>query len=83
MADPSATARKGIAALRVAYLSELPAKLEKIGTAASVLEPDTPLEEARAALRALHELAHKLVGSAGTYGLSNLSHIARFLVQSR
>lgn len=76
---PAATAAEGMAALRAAYLSGLPAKLEKIGTAVSVLEPDTPIDEARAALGKLHGLAHKLVGSAGTYGFSNLSRIARYL----
>lgn len=79
MTDERQSAEQVIATLRVAYRSFLPQRLDRIESTASVLKPGTPVEEACAALGELHGPVHDLAGSAGIYGLTNLSKVARLI----
>ena len=78
MAEVPAAFAAELAKIRKNYLAHLPAELEELSTLASRLdegEADRPL------LVELHHRLHKLVGSGGILGLSQLSDRARVLEQ--
>ncbi|NQV48460.1 MAG: response regulator [Rhodospirillaceae bacterium] len=67
MSNPSNDLQNKLAALKAAFAARLPNKIQEIEDAAVV------------SLDTVQALAHKLAGSAGTYGFSNLGHTARNL----
>ncbi len=65
-----------LAGLREKYLAQLPAELaalEKLAHSLGGVEADRPL------LDEIHQRLHKLTGTGGTYGFSDLSAQARVL----
>ncbi len=73
---PSDTFTLVMAGLREKYLAHLPAELETLGKLAHGLggvDADRPL------LDEIHQRLHKLAGSGGTFGFSDLSVQARIL----
>jgi PAS domain S-box-containing protein len=67
--------------LRRAYAKRLPAKIKELHAAAGPFEKGRPANETGAgkALRDIRDLAHKLAGSAATYGYGALGETARQL----
>ncbi len=67
-------------ALRCAYAKKLPDKIKELQVAAGSFEKGRSANEAGAvALRDVRDLAHKLAGSAATYGYGALGETARQL----
>ncbi len=68
-----------IKALRDEYEAKLPGRLEELEAAFKRLPPDGDAGESRHELQNLMALAHKLSGSAGTFGLMVLGEAAEKL----
>jgi chemotaxis protein histidine kinase CheA len=65
---------EAIAALRVAYVRELAAKLDEVAEALGRARLALEAGEAQAAgLQAAYRLAHRLYGSTGAYGLDEVA----------
>ena len=64
--DPAVEA--AVAALRVVFVRELPPKLDEVGAAIALARGGDP-----AALRGAYQLAHRLFGSTGAYGLADVA----------
>ena len=67
--DPSELERK-LEALRAAYADNLGTKMRELQSAVQNLQDGTSAEDAHGALQAIHAHAHKLTGSALTFGFS-------------
>ena len=65
--------------LRRAFAAKLGSQIEELTAAARPLDEEAAPEGVRGALESLHGLAHKLAGSAGTFGYSQLSDAAKRL----
>ena len=76
MTDRQAAVVAELAALRDAYLARLPQEIAELNTLAADL--GQPMD-ARQRLDALHQRLHKLAGSGGTFGLTDLSRQAQGL----
>ncbi len=68
--------KKKLDQLKQAYLAALPGKIEEIETAAAAVRGDPFPPEALEGLQSLYQQAHKLSGSGGTFGLSEISDLA-------
>ena len=66
--------RDRLESLRRAYARDLPARVRAIGEAAASLE-----QANRGQLEALHQLVHRLTGSAAIYGFTGVSRAASSL----
>ena len=83
MGEARAKAERQLKALSDSYAGQLPEKLAEIEAAADRLMADGPADDLHGALRSIHALAHKLAGSAATFGYPDLSRCASHLeVQS-
>ena len=68
-----------LTAMTAAFLSKLTDKVREMEEAAAPLWDAADGDANADALHAVQALAHKLAGSAGTYGFANLGHTARNL----
>jgi len=75
MADTSPSLQASLAAIREAYAASLPDKLAELATLYQALSAGGDLQS----LQQLRAAAHKLAGSAGTFGYDELGNIARRL----
>ena len=76
MTDVKAKLPRKLEVLSVRFASGLDAKLAEIEIAAGGLREGAPVDESKAALQALSGLAHRLAGSAGTFGFAALGRTA-------
>lgn len=65
-----------IAALRTSFTAGLTARFAELDTALAAIAPGQPLATQAAPLKTILEQTHKIAGSAGTFGLSEMSAIA-------
>ncbi len=68
-----------LAAMTVAFLSKLTDKIRELEESAAPIVETASEDAIRHALGAVQALAHRLAGSAGTYGYGNIGHTARNL----
>ncbi len=68
--------KKKLDQLRQAYLTALPGKIEEIETAAAAVGGDPFSPESLEGLQTLHQQAHQLSGSGGTFGMQEISDLA-------
>ncbi len=79
MAEFNAGLKDKLAVLKANFATKLPAKINAIDDAVqNITDADDP-DKRRAAFADLQSMAHKLAGSAGTYGLMTIGHTARNL----
>ena len=78
MASPEEELQRKLAALKTQFVERLPARLEAMGKALQALEVADP-GQATAALKSLRNEAHKLSGTAGTFGFEALGEAASAL----
>jgi DNA-binding response OmpR family regulator len=78
---PLSTAEK-MRALGEAYAASLPAKLHQLETLAQPLSGGGPFEELDQSLEAVRILAHKIAGTAGTFGYQSVTDHARAIEKS-
>ncbi len=57
-------------------MAALPGKIEEIETAAAAVRGDPFSPEALEGLQTLHQQAHQLSGSGGTFGMQEISDLA-------
>lgn len=81
MAQDKAALKERLEQLRTAFAEKLSARLTEIDEAATVFLGAEAEAEGRARLEVLRGLAHKLAGSAGTFGYSQVGDSARALEQ--
>jgi len=79
MTDPKQQLQEQIKALSAEYLGQLPERLNALDVAFAAIPNEIQGEDARPALEDLHALAHKLNGSAGTFGFMDISDAAERL----
>ncbi len=79
MTDPNQQLQDQIKALRDEYESLLPERLDELDSAFADIPDDIRDAAARQALETLYALAHKLTGSAGTFGFMTISQAAERL----
>jgi HPt (histidine-containing phosphotransfer) domain-containing protein len=79
VSDWSPEAEAKLAALRRRYLASLPAKRRELAAAWAALAAGSTTDQA---LEHLRHLAHRLAGSAGLYGLPEISAAARSLEET-
>jgi len=79
MTGPNPELQNQIKALRDEYEAKLPGRLDELDAAFKDLPPDTPPGDSRQALETLMGLAHKLAGSAGTFGFMAVGDAAEQL----
>ncbi len=75
------TAEK-LRALGAAYAASLPGKLQELETLARPLSSGGPFEEVQESLEAVRIVAHKIAGTAGTFGYQSLTDHARAIEKS-
>jgi diguanylate cyclase (GGDEF)-like protein len=75
MADTRPDLQAALGALRDAYAASLPAKLDELAVQYRALSADNGSQS----LQLLHASAHKLAGSAGTFGFEDTGNAARRL----
>ncbi len=75
----STEAQDKLIAMTAEFLSRLTGKIRELEEAAAPIETTSDKNARIEALNAVRTLAHKLAGSAGTYGFGNLGHTARNL----
>jgi DNA-binding response OmpR family regulator/HPt (histidine-containing phosphotransfer) domain-containing protein len=78
---PHSTAEK-MRALGEAYAASLPGKLHELETLARPLSSGGPFEELAQSLEAVRILAHKIAGTAGTFGYQSITDHARAIEKS-
>jgi len=65
-----------IAALRTSFTAGLTARFQELDTAMAAIQPGLPLAGQSAPIKIILEQTHKIAGSAGTFGFSDMSAIA-------
>ena len=65
-----------IAALRTSFTVGLTARFQELDTAMAAIQPGRPLSGQSVPIKAILEQTHKIAGSAGTFGFSDMSAIA-------
>jgi HPt (histidine-containing phosphotransfer) domain-containing protein len=65
-----------IAALRTSFTAGQTARFQELDTAMAAIQPGLPLAGQSAPIRIILEQTHKIAGSAGTFGFSDMSAIA-------
>ncbi len=79
MTGPNPELQQQIKALRDEYEAKLPGRLRELDAAFKRLPPDGDAGDSRPELQNLMALAHKLSGSAGTFGFMALGDAAEKL----
>ena len=79
MTGPKSEFQKRVKALRDEYEAKLPGRLQELDACFKQLPPDGGAGESRQELENLMALAHKLSGSAGTFGFMALGVAAEKL----
>ncbi len=80
-ADPKAAAER-LKALAKLYGAELPGKLDELEALARQLSGAEPLDEARRRMVKASELAHKIAGTAGSFGYPEVTNGTRAIEES-
>ena len=79
MVDNLVQAQQQLAQLRRAFAQKLPRRMEELTEAAAVLDAAPSSEAALEAVVLVGLLAHRLAGTAGTFGYAELGNLARRL----
>lgn len=79
MANEPTLLQERLAALKVSYAVKLPERLNELEAAVTFFTNSETPDLARQALKAIHAQAHKLAGSAGTFGFAAVSDAAHHL----
>lgn len=80
MADTESSVQEQLALLKASFGSNLTERFGEIRDAAAPLtQPTANADETARAIDTLQALAHKLTGSAGTFGFAKVSQVARTL----
>ncbi len=79
MADYPPELKRKLEALRASFAANLGGTMRKLESAAQGLGDGASAEDARGALQTIHERAHKLAGSAATFGFPRVGEIAHEL----
>lgn len=79
VADYPPELERKLEALRASYAANLGGTMRELESAAKGLRDGAPAEDADGALQAIHARAHKLAGSALTFGFPRVGEIARTL----
>ena len=79
MIELSPETKKQLAALQDSFAAGLDARFDEMDAVFATIGDDSRPEDARQSVKSLCDLAHKLVGSAGTFGFGGLSEAARVL----
>jgi len=65
-----------IAALRTSFTAGLTTRFAELDTAVAAIQPGRPLADQSAPIKIILEQTHKIAGSAGTFGFTDMSAIA-------
>ena len=65
-----------IAALRTSFTAGLATRFDELDAAMAAISPGEPLSAQSAPIKTILEQTHKIAGSAGTFGFSEMSAIA-------
>ena len=76
MAGPNDEIKRKLEALKRTFTLTLNTRLAELESALARLRADAPLAEQKDTVKALLEQAHKIAGSAGTFGYGQVSVIA-------
>jgi HPt (histidine-containing phosphotransfer) domain-containing protein len=68
--------KRKIAALKASFAVTLNSRLSEVEASLARLRGDAPLADQKDAVKTLLEQAHKIAGSAGTFGFAQVSVIA-------
>jgi HPt (histidine-containing phosphotransfer) domain-containing protein len=79
VADYPPELKRKLEALRASFASNLAGAMRELESAAQDLGDGAPDEDVHGALQAIHARAHKLAGSAATFGFPRVGEIAQDL----
>ncbi len=82
MAEPGPGFAERFAALQSQFFSKLTERIDTLETLIGDLEKASTATAAKAALRPMQEIAHKLSGSGGMFGAPRISEVARDLEEA-
>lgn len=79
MADYPPEIKRKLEALRASFASNLAGAMHELESAAEDMRDGAPAEDVHGALQTIHARAHKLAGSAATFGFPRVGEIAQDL----